>query len=389
MKHFIYALSTFAGTLIGVGFFSLPYLASKFGFLLILLELVVLGIIVIIIHLLLSEIVVATPGVHMFPGYAKYYLGNVGGIIALIASVLGIFSALLAYLIVGGGFLQNLLANSSSASPFFYILIYFALGSFLIFFEIKSLGKSEFFLLSLFFLILIIFSVFGFPKVQSQNLAFLEIKISYIPIGAILFSLWATSIIPSLKEFFSIRSRKNVKDSNQFKFGSQKKSFACSNVLDDSFSRESKNSFELDKKGIKNLRLVIILGIILGMICYFVFTMIILGISGAETSRDAILGLAVFLPRKIIFLGLIFGFLATFTSFIGLGFALKKILSFDLKLNKSFAWAITCFVPLLAYIIGIHDFIKVIGLAGSVLLGLEGVLIIVIYIKMKRYGPLA
>lgn len=343
---FLYALSTFAGTLIGVGFFSLPYLASKTGLLIISLELIVLGIIVIIIHLLLAEIVIALPAAHMLPGYAKYYLGRAGGFIAAGASILSLFLALLAYLIVGGGFLQNLLAPASQASPFFYILIYFTAGAFLIFFEVKGLGKSELVLLALFFLILIIFSAFGWPQMKMQNLSFLNIKKFYLPFGAILFSLWATSIVPGLRGFFSHQGK-------------------------------------LNKQASQKLRAVIIFGVILGIICYFIFTMIILGLTGVETSRSALYGLAAFLPGYIVWLGLIFGIIATFTSFIGLGFALKKTLILDLKMNKYLAWTATCFVPLFLYIIGVKDFIKIISLAGSILLGLEGFLIVLIYVKMK------
>jgi len=353
---FLYALATFAGTLIGVGFFSLPYLASKTGLLIIFLELIVLGAIVIAIHLLLAEVVIATPTTHMLPGYAKHYLGRAGGIIAAAASILSIFLALLAYLIVGGGFLQNLLAPASQASPIFYILIYFSLGAFLIFFEVKGLGKSELVLLAFFFLILIIFSAFGWPKIKTQNISFSNIKVFYLPLGAILFSLWATSIVPGLRGFFD-------------------------------------NQGKLNKTAGQKLRAIIILGIILGIICYFIFSVIIFGLGSAQTSRSALSGLAAFLPGHLIWLGLIFGIIATFTSFIGLGFALKKTLILDLKINKYLSWTITCFGPLFLYIIGVKDFIKVISITGGFLLAVEGVLIILMYAKMKtshrRQTPVA
>ena len=104
----IYAIATLSGTIIGVGLFALPYVTLKVGFWVILGYFLVLGALVILIHSFFGELALKTPDFKRLPGFAKIYLGNWGEKIALISTILGIFGAILAYLIVGGEFLTEL-----------------------------------------------------------------------------------------------------------------------------------------------------------------------------------------------------------------------------------------------------------------------------------------
>ena len=110
MSAFWKALSVFVGTIIGVGIFGLPWVASKSGFLILLFYFLILAIVAIVVHLMLGDVIVKTPGKHRFPGYVKKYLGPRWGRVALIGICFGLFGAQLAYLLVGGGFLFNLLS---------------------------------------------------------------------------------------------------------------------------------------------------------------------------------------------------------------------------------------------------------------------------------------
>ena len=108
------------------------------------------------------------------------------------------------------------------------------------------------------------------------------------------------------------------------------------------------------------------------------------GISGQHTSEEAIKGLRVFLDNRIINFALLFGLLTTFTSFIVLGLTLKKVLWYDFKMRKSLAWIITCFIPLLLFLVGFQNFIGVIAFVGGITIGIEGILIILMYRKIKK-----
>lgn len=90
-----------------------------------------------------------------------------------------------------------------------------------------------------------------------------------------------------------------------------------------------------------------------------------------------------YFDNGIISLALIFGLLATFTSFVTLGLTLKKILWYDLGLSEKTSWAIVTFVPLSAFLVGVTNYINVISFVGAMLLAIDAIVITVMYQKYK------
>jgi len=166
LKTIIYAISTLSGTIIGVGLFSLPYIASKVGLPVMLAYFLVLGILVTIVHMFFGELALKTPDYKRLPGFAKIYLGDVGRSVALISMILGLLGAVLAYLIVGGEFLANFFQPFFGGSNLGYTFLYFLLGAIFIFFDIKAVSKIEFWGLVLFVVILGIIFAAGFPAIK-------------------------------------------------------------------------------------------------------------------------------------------------------------------------------------------------------------------------------
>lgn len=338
----LYALSTLAGTIIGVGLFVLPYITSRVGLDVILIYFLVLGFIAIIVHLLYAEIVMRTEGKHRLTGYAEIYLGKTGKIFALISMILGLGGALFSYLTVGGNFLFSLASPLLGGPSLIYVLFFLACGAFLIYAGIKGISKIEFIGLILFFIILFIIFVKGLPFIKIDNL-FTATPINtrplFLPYGAILFSLWGASLIPEITELM-------------------------------------KNRLHILKK-------LIPAAIIITAFAYLFFILLITGMSGALTSKDAITGLKTIFGNGVINLGFVFGILTTFTSFITIGLTLEKVLWYDLKIPRLLSFALVCFGPLILYLSGFADFLKIIGLAGGVMIGIEGILIILMYLKAK------
>ncbi len=83
-------------------------------------------------------------------------------------------------------------------------------------------------------------------------------------------------------------------------------------------------------------------------------------------------------------IGYVFGIIATFTSFITLGLTVKKLFWYDYGLPKKLGWFLACFIPIGLFVIGMQDFISVIGITGAVMLGLDGIIVTLIYVKMKK-----
>ena len=339
-KKIVYAVAILSGTIIGVGLFSLPYITSKVGFWVMLGYFLVLGTLVIIVHLFFGELSLKTPDFKRLPGFAKIYLGNWGKNIAFISIILGLFGAMLAYLIVGGEFLTAALAPIFGGSNLLYTIFYFILGSYLVYSGIRAIAKIEFWGLVLFFLILIVIFFKGFPHLKFANLFPLpDLGQLFLPYGAVLFSLWGAALIPEVEEML----------------------------------RENK----------KLLKRIIPIAILIPIFIYLFFIYLILGITGPQTTESALIGLKSFLGNKIVSLGLFFGVLATFTSFIALGVTLKKVFWYDLKIPHSLAWILTCFLPLILFLIGIKSFISVISFIGAIVLGIDGILILSMYRKIR------
>lgn len=340
----IYAISTLTGTIIGVGLFSLPYITLKVGFEVMLGYFFVLGFLVILIHQFFGELALKTPDLKRMPGFAKYHLGDWGEKFAFLISILGLSGAILAYLIVGGEFLSELLSPFFGGENLIWTLVYFSLGALFIFFGIRIVSKIELWGLILFFaiLLLIFFKAKGIINVENffiRNQK-IDIKNFFLPYGPILFSLWGASLIPEIEEMLG--SKKHL------------------------------------------LKLVISLSILIPILVYLFFIYLILGISGAQTTESALVGLKNFLGEEVASLALLFGILTTFTSFITLGLTLRNIYWYDLKLERNLAFLLTIFPPLILFLIGVKRFLSVISFVGSVMLGLEGILILLMYQKIQK-----
>jgi amino acid permease len=335
-KRFWYALATFVGTVIGVGMFGLPYVGSRSGYLIFLLYLVGMCLLAIAIHVFFAEVAVKTPGRHRLPGYAGIYFNPSAKRAAFILQVLSLLGSLLAYLIVGGQFLAGLF----NGSVYLYTFIFFIVGAFIIWRGTKSVGPLEFILLFVFIGIILVLFFSGVAKIRLESLSTFHLSNFFVPYGVILFSLWGTSIIPDVKEMVDGQRAK--------------------------------------------LRRIIIGGLILCFLIYLLFSTVVMGISGESTTEEAINGLKSHLGSWVIVVGLIAGIIATFTSFITLGLTLEKTFRYDYGMVKWLAWVLACFSPLILYILGLNNFIEVVGLNGAVMLALEAVMITMMYLKIKK-----
>ena len=154
------------------------------------------------------------------------------------------------------------------------------------------------------------------------------------------------------------------------------------------------SSFKSKKLAQKIIKKVLISGIISSIDIYSLFIFIVLGVSGAAASADAISGLKNVLGEDVVRLGFAFGVLACFTSFLTLSLALKNSLRYDFGFPKNIAWAATSFLPFLLFLLGFRKFINVISFTGAVALGLEGIVVIFLYKEFlkdnfnKRINPL-
>ncbi len=308
---FVLALATLVGTIVGAGIFGLPYVVAKAGVVLGVFYLALLGAVVMLLHLMFGEIALRTHAKHRLIGYASLYLGGWAKKLVTLSTVVGIGGALLAYTILGGDFLYIALGSFVPFSNFAFAIAFWFVLSLFILWGIQTIAKMELiFNIALFLVVGAIF-FFAFPHIQTRNFILSDFSYVFLPYGVVLFAYLGLSAIPETAELFKHSTEKRQLDN-----------------------------------------LIVWSSIIAGTL-YLVFTLFVVGVSGAATSQDALTGLIPFLGQKVAVLGAVFGLVAIASSFLVLGNYLKNSFRYDYHLPYGAAAALTIFPPILLFMIGL------------------------------------
>ena len=343
-NSFVLALSTLVGTIIGAGIFGVPYVVAKSGFLPAIFYFLVLGAAVMLLHLSFGEIALRTKEKARLIGYSKKYLGNTARAFATFSTIFGIAGSLLAYTILGGNFLFLMFGSLIPFSETTFALLFWLVLSFFIVRGIQLIAKAEFLMnIALFVTIGIIF-FFAAPHVKPSQFILFDSSNLFLPYGVILFALAGWPAIPEIADFFK-------KDR--------------------------------EKKQLDNL---IVWASLITASLYFLFALFVVGVSGVNTTPDALQGLEPFLGKGIVVLGAFFGLVAIAASFLVLGNYLKNSLRYDFKIPYLPSAAIAIFTPLIFFLLGFREFIVVLGIVGVVIGAIEGTLIVLAYQKAKEKG---
>ena len=339
-KEVLYGSSILIGTIIGAGVLGIPYVVAQSGFLTGLTVIIVIGLISMLINLYLGEIILRTKGNHQLSGYAKKYLGNWGKRIMMFAMIFGIYGALLAYLIGEGSALSSIFGGP----PLYWSIGFFITASSLIFTGLNIIKKSELIMVTFLIAIIIVISLLATGKIDTTNLTQFNSAKLLLPFGVILFAFIGTSAIPEIKLAM--------------------------------------------KNNLKKMKKAILIGSIIPIIIYALFTLITVGVLGSSTTEIATIGLGEQLGTTAIILGNLFAVFAMATSFLVLGLALKDTYILDYKLNKNLAFILTVSLPLILFSMGINSFVKVINITGIIAGGLTFILIILIAHVAKKKSEL-
>lgn len=332
-KKFWATAFTLSGTIIGAGILGLPYVFAKSGFLVGLFWLIVLGGVMLFVNLTLGEITLRTRGKHQLVGYAEKYLGKWGKRIMFFAVTFGIYSALLAYLIGEGESLSQLLPGS--ISPVFLGIIFWLSMTLLLRRGLKGLKRIETW--GVVAIIIIVSGIFirFIPMVNPVNLMVWNPEHFAIPIGVLMFALLGFTSIPEL--------RKEIKGQEKF------------------FKR------------------AIIIGSLIPIVIYILFTAVFVGVLGTNITQIATLSFGPLIT--------ILGIFTMLTSYFVLDFSLKSIFKYDLRVSKKTNFFFVSIVPLVLYLLVTQfdfiGFVLILGVAGVISGGLTGILIMLIARKAK------
>jgi amino acid permease len=333
-KKFWATTFTLTGTIIGAGILGLPYVFAKSGFLAGLFWLITIGAVMIFVNLCLGEIALRTKGRHQLAGYAKKYLGPWGQRAMFFAVLFGIYSALLAYLVGEGESLSKLLPGN--IDPLILGIGFWIVMTLLLKEGLKGLKKIETWGVLAIIAIIVSIVIRFSSQVQTPHLMIWNQSHFILPIGIVIFALMGFTSIPELRE--EIRGKE------------------------------------------KFLKKAIIIGSLIPIILYILFSATIIGILGKNITQVATLSFGPFMT--------LLGIFTMLTSYFVLSFSLRDMFKFDIKVSKKINLFFTSLIPLALYVLdtklNILDFSSILGIGGIVSGTLTGILIIVINKRAKK-----
>jgi len=347
------AIAALIGTIIGGGVFTLPKIAEESGLLTTLLWLGVVLILIIYLHLAYGEIVLRTAKEFRLPGYAGYYLGEPARKLMLLTTFFTFSFSLLIYLFLGGQFLNTLLTVflPSRILPAGFLVIFLWL-----LLSLAVLSKQEHasrinLILSLFLLILFFVIAFcSFPYFHFTNLNLFNFSYKWswlIPYGVLFYALNGMVAVP---EAISILKRKRA-----------------------------------PQEWVKG---VVITGILISAVCYLLFIISVLGVTGLSTTLEAIMGLKNFLGTGIVITGAILGLLAVITSYLIFAVYIKNSFIHDFHWSAFISNFVVILGPLVLYFFHFVNVVKLISFMGGMLGGFEGSMVLLTLYQAKKKSDL-
>ena len=333
-KKFWATTFTLSGTTIGAGMLGLPYAFSKSGFLIGFSWLILLGAIMLFLNLSIGEVVLKTKTKHQLPGYTKKYLGKNAEKIMIFGMLFGIYSALIAYLVGEGESLSRILPGN--INPLYLGIFFWIIMTLLLREGLRGLKKIETYGIIVIIIIIICIFIFFFTQINPQNLLTYHKENIIFPIGIILFSLMGFTSIPELGQ--EIKGQE------------------------------------------KDFKKAIIIGTLIPIFLYSIFTLTFIGVLGDNISRIATLSFGPFIT--------VLGIFTMLTSFFVLSFSLKDMFNYDLNISNKSNFFLTSIVPLIIYIFitifNIDNFTAILSIGGIIPAGLKGILILLINKKVKE-----
>ncbi|TSC89760.1 MAG: basic amino acid/polyamine antiporter, APA family [Parcubacteria group bacterium Gr01-1014_3] len=351
IKNFFLATGLLVSTIIGAGVFALPYVFQNSSFKLGFFYLALAALVYTIIHRMYAEIIFSSKAEHRFVGFSEKYFGKGGFWLAILIAVVEIFLVLTIYLILSVSF-ANLLFPG--IADWLKVVIFWLFGSAIIFIGLRRLASIEFIIAILILAIIILVHYLGFARLN---------EFSFLSSGSL------GLLAPIAPILFALSGRVGL------------------HAVADLFRGE--------KEPLKKASLAISLGTIIPAVVYGLFVIGMIGLTPIA-SEDSITGLSASLPadgRVPNWLALtigVLGIISLLSSYVAAGFDIKHVLKTDLKFPSWLMVLAVLGVPLGLYFANLSSFLGLISLVGGILLSIEGIMIALMWQKLKgRFSPLA
>ena len=337
------ATGTMLGYIIGVGVFGVPYAYVRGGVWWGVGVTLLAGIVMLLVHLMFAQILIASGTQQREVGIVGKYLGPRWRAVALGAAMLGIYGGLLAYIIAAGRFADLLMPEALRFGPEIWGYLCFAL--FVAFLVPGRAAMTRVEALLTFILLFAILAVLALvaPHARLENMSWLAPRGMLGVFGVAVYALGGVAAVPTVLEI-------------------------------------------MGKDRAAGQRAVV-RGTLFALGLTVLFGVIVAGASGLRTTEEAVRGLVPVTGSAIVQIAALFGLLGIATSFLPLATYLHDVYTLDLKVPTWPAWLLTLLPPLLLFASGERSFIRVIGFTGAVLVGTSNLLLIWSYLRARKILP--
>lgn len=332
------AVATLVGMIVGAGVLGLPFVVAKVGLWPSIILMIVLGLALMLLNLMFTEVILRTRMSHQIVGYAKKYLGITARNVEMFSMLFNGFGVLLAYIIGEGLALSALFGGD----PYIYSLLFLGVSAFILYFGLNLVKVVELWMVVGF--IIIIFVILGTSSgaINPQNYFTMDLGHSFLAYGVILFAFGGAAAVVPLRHVLK---------------GHEKK-----------------------------IKKAVIYASILPIFIYILFSLVVVGVTGAETTDVATVGLGNVIGPYMIIFGNLFAVFAMGTSFLTKGIILQELFRFDFRLKPILAWLVVVSVPLIIFIAGLRNFIQTLSVVGGFEIGITGTILILMFWKAKEIG---
>ncbi len=338
MKHAILAIGLLAGTIVGAGIFSLPYVFNRLGIGLGVIYLVAFSLIYFFVHWRYAQVLHTNQAGHHFFYFAKkYFKPWIARFASLI--VLGeLLFVMTVYLILAKSF-ANIAFDGFGIGA---VLVFWVLGSVLVFARASWLGVAQIIGLGgILFITLLIVFFGGIGSVSLPLMKPIDLSVLLLPFGPLLFAFGARPAIPKVYELY-----RSIREKQRF-----------------------------------SLKRVIFWGSILPIGLYLLFVVAVLRLV-PNVSPDTVSSLSFLSPEVLLLMGII-GLLTLWTSYFIIGGNVFDILRTDVFRSRVLSGVVAVFVPLVLYLAGIQNFLEAVSITGGVFLALEAVFVTIMWAKAE------
>ncbi len=328
----LYAVAIIMGTVVGAGILGLPYAISMSGFIPGLILTLIIAFCMTLLMLYLAETALRCHNIYQLPGLVANYMGKKYKTAAIILFIIGIYGALISYVIGISDTLNHLMGGGA----LLYKILFTALIGMPILYGLKVVERFQLALTIILGLLITIICLMIIPAADINNVLVSDYASFFYPFGVIFFALTGFSVMPELEQVLT-KHRINIDES-------------------------------------------IIIAMTLSTIIYLIFSFTFIGVYGSEVQQVATEsitnGLGLFGSGIAIF--------GMTTSFLGLGLAIRNMFHYDLGLSKMSSWFLTISVPLIIAITFDLQFIQPILITGAYTGTLTGFLIILTINKARK-----